>query len=281
MGLPDAAGLARGLGALYDLRFSGSIETVEGGRFPVIRPEDLPYPNGFGVVVARTLRQVEASFLADSFAGGLLRQMADSGGEARGTFAMLARRALSDGIQVTAGVNGDPLADPAVLPEGAWARFELDCCQRLPAGKAGAGAVADPVFAVTSACMGLVLSLLEIEDIGGGAGAEAGLPEGARLRVEVNRYERSPVNRAACIAHYGPVCRVCGFEFGAVYGALGGGFIEVHHRIPVSAMGGSYQIDPVRDLVPVCGNCHAMLHRQDPPLTVEELRTVISARGAG
>jgi len=57
-----------------------------------------------------------------------------------------------------------------------------------------------------------------------------------------------------------------------VYGELGEGFVEVHHIVPVSQMGGSYRIDPVRDLVPLCSNCHSMVHRTDPPMRPEALR---------
>jgi hypothetical protein len=57
---------------------------------------------------------------------------------------------------------------------------------------------------------------------------------------------------------------ITGFDFGVVYGELGSGFIFVHHRIPISvrARKGEYEVDPVRDLVPICGNCHAMVHRR-------------------
>jgi hypothetical protein len=51
----------------------------------------------------------------------------------------------------------------------------------------------------------------------------------------------------------------------------GAGFIHVHHRKPLALIGRSYAVNPVKDLVPVCPNCHAMLHTQNPPLSVEEL----------
>lgn len=103
--------------------------------------------------------------------------------------------------------------------------------------------------------------------------AEVGLlTEGARLRVTVNRYERDRAARAQCIRKWGLDCCVCGFSFEDVYGDLGNGFIHVHHLETVSSRGGEYTINPEDDLRPVCANCHAMLHRKDPPLTVEELR---------
>jgi 5-methylcytosine-specific restriction enzyme A len=61
-------------------------------------------------------------------------------------------------------------------------------------------------------------------------------PEGAVRRVEVNRYERDRRARAACIAHHGTACSVCGFGFEKSYGVLGRGFIHVHHLTEISAV---------------------------------------------
>lgn len=99
--------------------------------------------------------------------------------------------------------------------------------------------------------------------------------EGLAQQVMVNRYERSAEARAACIAHYGCVCEVCQVDFSKRYGALGAGFIHVHHIVPISSVGSEYQVDPIADLVPVCPNCHAMLHRRDPPLEIEHLRALM------
>lgn len=97
-------------------------------------------------------------------------------------------------------------------------------------------------------------------------------PEGARHIVTINAYERNPKARAACIAHHGHVCAVCGFDFASVYGSIGEGFIQVHHIIGIGKIGKEYKVDPIADLIPVCPNCHAMIHRTDPALTVEQLR---------
>ena len=99
--------------------------------------------------------------------------------------------------------------------------------------------------------------------------------EGAKFSVTINAYERNPKARAACIAHHGHVCTVCGFDFSRVFGSLGEGFIHVHHVIPIGRIGKEYKIDPVADLMPVCPNCHAMIHRTEPPLIVEQLRSHI------
>ena len=96
--------------------------------------------------------------------------------------------------------------------------------------------------------------------------------EGALRRVTVNAFERNAIARGVCIAHFGATCRVCRFDFGATYGELCSGFIHVHHTRPLSEVRFGYTIDPKRDLIPVCPNCHAMLHRTSPPLTVAELQ---------
>lgn len=96
--------------------------------------------------------------------------------------------------------------------------------------------------------------------------------EGATKRVTVNAYERSSTARKACLDHHGINCKVCGLCFGDAYGSLGEGFIHVHHLKPLASADLHYFVDPVRDLVPVCPNCHAMLHREMPPLTVQQLR---------
>lgn len=105
--------------------------------------------------------------------------------------------------------------------------------------------------------------------------------EGAVQRVSVNRYERDPEARAKAIQHYGLKCQVCSFDFRAVYGALGEGFIHVHHIFPISQVGKSYVVDPIKDLRPVCPNCHAMLHKRLPPYTIDELRGIMESKNPG
>jgi len=96
--------------------------------------------------------------------------------------------------------------------------------------------------------------------------------EGAVKTISVNSYERNPEARKACIKKWGTRCAVCNMSFTEHYGVRGKGFIHVHHRWGLSTTKGAKRTDPVKDLVPVCPNCHAMLHTQQPPLSVEELR---------
>ena len=101
--------------------------------------------------------------------------------------------------------------------------------------------------------------------------------EGAKKTVVVNQYERNVEARRKCIAVHGYNCKVCGIDLEKTYGEIGHGFIHVHHIVPISSIGEEYQLDPIKDLVPVCPNCHAMLHRgaDGKVLTIEELKELI------
>jgi 5-methylcytosine-specific restriction protein A len=105
-----------------------------------------------------------------------------------------------------------------------------------------------------------------------GAGSQ-GFPEGALSRVEVNRYERDPRARRACLQRWGYRCAVCNFSFEERYGPLGRAYIHVHHTLELSRVPQGYQVDPVKDLRPLCPNCHAMIHYgPGPALTIEDLK---------
>ena len=68
-------------------------------------------------------------------------------------------------------------------------------------------------------------------------------------------------------------CEICRFDFERAYGDLGKGFIEFHHAKPAAQMTAGEKTR-LSDLVLVCSNCHAMLHRNEPGLTIEELKAL-------
>jgi hypothetical protein len=105
------------------------------------------------------------------------------------------------------------------------------------------------------------------------------LVEGAACRITVNAYERSPEARRQCIEAHGTRCCICGFNFGAVYGAEAEGYIHIHHIRRISEIGGEYIVDPVLDLRPVCPNCHAVLHLGGRCGTIEEVRQLLEQQG--
>ena len=97
--------------------------------------------------------------------------------------------------------------------------------------------------------------------------------EGSEKRVILDKYERNPVARKRCIEIHGSRCAICGMDFGETYGPEFAGKIEVHHIVPISSFGGEHEVDPEKDLIPVCPNCHWALHsKENGVYTPDELR---------
>lgn len=99
--------------------------------------------------------------------------------------------------------------------------------------------------------------------------------EGATVSVNVNAYERNPKARAACLRHYGFSCVICEFDFKARYGKAAEKIIHVHHVIPLHTVGEQYAVDPIKDLRPVCPNCHAVIHSKSEPRTIEDVKAML------
>ena len=101
--------------------------------------------------------------------------------------------------------------------------------------------------------------------------------EGAKQQVTVNRYKRNPIARRQCLEIHGYNCLVCEMNFGKTYGEIGKEFIHVHHLVPLHEINQKYEVNPETDLIPVCPNCHAMLHRKldGKYLNTEELKQLI------
>ncbi len=99
---------------------------------------------------------------------------------------------------------------------------------------------------------------------------------GNTISVRINPYERDPLARAVCIAHHGTHCKVCDIDLEERYGAIGDRAVQVHFLRPLSALPNGYTPDPIKDLVPVCPNCHSMLHRgREVPLAIEDLKKIM------
>jgi len=98
------------------------------------------------------------------------------------------------------------------------------------------------------------------------------LYEGTKKQITVNAYERNPQARKECIKHYGYKCQICEFDFEKIYGDIGKDFIHVHHIVDISTIGENYQVNPIKDLIPVCPNCHAMLHKRKPAYSPDDIK---------
>jgi len=104
------------------------------------------------------------------------------------------------------------------------------------------------------------------------------LYEGASHQVWVNAYERNKKARKKCIDHYGYNCSVCDFDFEKRYGSIGRNYIHVHHLTALSEIDARYKVDAIKDLRPICPNCHVMIHSKKPMFTIKALRKLLAAR---
>lgn len=104
--------------------------------------------------------------------------------------------------------------------------------------------------------------------------ADGPFPEGTLRRITVNAIERNGRARTACIQQQGTTCCICGFDFGKEFGPEAKGYIHVHHVRPLAEIEGPYEIDPQKDLRPVCPNCHAVLHLKGVHRAIEEVKSM-------
>jgi len=98
--------------------------------------------------------------------------------------------------------------------------------------------------------------------------------EGKSKEIIQTRYERNPQARKTCLNHHGYSCQICNFNFETYFGEVGKGFIHVHHINSIAEIGKEYEIDPKKDLIPVCPNCHAMIHSRRPAFSIEEIKGI-------
>jgi len=104
--------------------------------------------------------------------------------------------------------------------------------------------------------------------------ANPAYPEATQKRILVNYYERNPAARKKCLEVHGYTCKCCDTTLANVYGEIADKLIHVHHINPIASLAQPGNVDPINDLVPVCPNCHGIMHLRNPPLTVSEVRDV-------
>ena len=275
MTLLAAEDLRRTVQARFGIAFT--VERQMTGEGPVyrIRPGDVPPTIGFTVDIVVGWRSLEAHFAPGPFAAGLVQAMEDSDAQQRVAFRIFAGAAQKAGANLEFRVNAtsvDPVAEH--WPPG-WGSCDLSMRRSNLLWGENSKDDDEQLRVWTCRFVGLVVALLPVEPV---EPALAGEVEGDVVEVVSRRYERSRINRAACIEIQGARCVVCGFDFGVAYGPIGDGFIHVHHVISVSTVGPGTVIDPGKDLVPVCPNCHAMLHTSKPPLPPDTLRKLHTER---
>lgn len=118
--------------------------------------------------------------------------------------------------------------------------------------------------------------LIHNNDVDDDLGELESYEEGNKQSRFVTFYERNLKLRKQAIAIHGLNCRACGFNFGERYGSYANGLIHIHHIKPISQLDGSITIDPETDLIPLCANCHAVIHHKKAhTLTLGQLQSLL------
>lgn len=253
----------------------------DGQSWILLNPTGLDSKHTFGIRVTLGWRRIEIGFEPGSFAALLLGEMGAADAEGRAVFVAMLSSCQEAGAEIRFRVNEQECAysDQAIWTPS-WTRLELRLRKgNLEIGDLDAGPEIELLREWVLRFIAAVIAILPLEEGNEELPSDnqQGFPEGASIKVRVNRYERDRRNRAAAIAIHGVRCKACGMSFGDRYGEAGAGFIEIHHTVPVSKMTPGYLVDPARDLVPLCSNCHSVVHRQDPPLTLSALREILRA----
>lgn len=270
--------LAGKLSAHSRMIFVANPEVHDGELTYTFRPLSLPAPNGFIIRLTTSNSRVITTLELDDFAGELIRFMVMNLPQTLGLWREVLGRQIANGAKVGIEINGEFLAQPESLPQMNWDSFYVSWMAQLPQSNSNN---------FPNRFVGISRALLQVNDLAGCLlpfdedslfvePEVEGALEGSKSRVTHNKYERSRANRTACIALFGTVCGVCGFDFEERYGEIGAEFIEVHHIMPVSQMGGEYRVSPVTDLIPLCSNCHSMAHTKSPPWQPSELQMKMS-----
>lgn len=256
---------------------------VDAERQPwiLLRPEGENIQHTFGVRLTIGWRRLWITLEPGTFAGPLLQEMAGTDADGRSVFRGTLGAARAAGADITFRLNGKErdVTDDTIWDEQ-WTRVHLELRKGgLELGDADGKPDQEILQEWAELFMAAVVAILpvEMDEQVDPVDHQTGFPEGAAVTVTVNRYERDRRNRVAAIAIHGSRCKGCGLDFGERYGKIAAGFIEVHHVVPVSKMTPGYVVDPRVDLVPLCSNCHSVVHRQDPPLGLVDLQKLLGA----
>lgn len=253
------------LESLYHIQF-GMETRIQNGhhQYRLYPVEDRP----FVVDITFTATRVSAD-LEPKASAQFVNDMGMQPESKRILFTKHANIIRSHGYKISMSINDRPV-DPVdnTMWGDNWRKMKLHITRVLDESESNPEAI---VLELSPLVMGMILSLAVLVP----NDEQWKHMDGAEKERWVKTYERNPINRAICISVKGTRCSVCDLDFGERYGEIGTGFIHVHHIIPVSRMNGPRELNPLTDLIPVCPNCHYMLHRRDPPFPPDELRDIL------
>lgn len=265
----DCVAIKKNLEHKYDLPFSVDYRREYNDPVYIIAPEnEMEELFEVRLVFRQNIRLI-IEVQPQKYAAGMIKDIQHSGMEKRAVFLKYLDLFLKKKSKVEVYINQQSRdMHEQSSWDGDWKKFRIRAT-RIMTGEPENDNIVSTAVEWAGISVGMMLSLLNIES---SDEEEKRFLEGGVQKALVNRYERNPANRELCLAANGYLCKVCGFDFEKVYGELGQHFIHVHHIRKVSSYEKQYYLDPITDLIPVCPNCHAMLHRVDPPINPEELK---------
>ena len=281
---PDIAkNISEKLFQRFGIELLFEIRNQKEGSLLILKPADLYPKEGFNINILVGWKKLTISFEPEDNAGELLLTMGYAAATNYETFRSMIKSITSEGGSLVMTINSNPvkLNNISDWPKN-WHNLKLVI--KSPFIESDTDLALDRnleehIEKWSTLFFSLIVPMLPLDeqiDIKTEHNVE-GLPEGAQLKILVNRYERSRINRQICIVVHGAYCNICGFNFRKQYGVTGEGYIEVHHKVPVSELGKNYRIDPINDLIPVCANCHAMIHKRNPPYSPDEIKLLLSS----
>ena len=255
--------VAKALGIALVLR--KNIEDTNSGYSFAIGLNAFRRPQGIEYRVREGLLSWTFDLYLDHFPGELINTVRQAFFKRRSDILGLLEAIKEETTELTFAVNDLSLEE---LDESSiWDTLEIRLKYRFRDEESRDVAFRSALFGAFS----ILLVLITEDESDLDVGVEEGYEEGERSRVLRNHYERSRVNRALCLKWNGFSCKACGLNMESIYGPLGLGVIHVHHLEPVSQLGKSTRVNPRTDLIPLCPNCHVIIHRKKPPYTLEEL----------
>ena len=228
-----------------------------------IRLAQIPLPHGFTMRIYDNYLSWRVELHLDVFTAPLISAMQLRYSERKVGLEPYIDLARAKNNQFHFSVNGDSSGIPA---NQVWNEIDFVLAKSYFSEESEFSSLS----AVILDFMCIVLFLI-IEDTEWTVTDEVGREEGSVYSEIVRKYERSRYNRALGLKYYGFMCRGCGDKLEEKYGPVGANVIHVHHIVPVSLMHGAYQLNPIKDLIPLCPNCHNIVHRKNPPMSIKEL----------
>lgn len=243
----------------------------------IVKPSGIHQSYSFKIEINIKWKKLVFSLIFGNFAGGLLSQMEVNGQNNISFIKSGFIKIIESGGKINFKINSNDITETSELPTEKWNTLIFELTSKNV--RSELSLLEHPEFynyltAWILNYFSLLLPLL-IDNEDQQSVWNPNITEGSQSMSMSIKYERNALNRLACIQFHGEKCFICGFDFQKHYGEIGSGFIEVHHIEPVSNYGKNGQvIDPSQDLIPLCSNCHSMIHRKKTPYKPEELKAI-------